>query len=88
MNFSALLIIFILIFNIISSPTHVSIDHHEEHNLHCELCINTGLSLSQINTVFSIKILKKIELGLMINASEIINKNEDYLNTKKIFNIN
>jgi len=40
------------------------------------------------NYLNSIKIPKKIELRVMINASEIINKNEDYLNTKKIFNIN
>ena len=59
MNFKALLIIFFLIFNIISNATHVNIDHHEEHKAHCELCINSGLSLSQNNTLFSINILKE-----------------------------
>ena len=69
MNLKALLIIFFVIFNIISSATHVSIDHHEEHNVHCELCINSGLSLWQNNTLFSITILKELSNFLFTRDS-------------------
>ena len=65
MSLKALLIVFTLVFNIISTSDHVSIEHYEDHNSHCELCVNPAPNISQKNVLFSIHLLKERVIVLL-----------------------